>query len=423
MLSLYGAQVASYIVPLVTIPYLARVLGAVGWGLVAFAQALGSFVAFFAEYGFAFSATREVARHRKDRQKLTGILAGVLGAKGLLAAALFVVAVVFRSWIPIFREHPALLWAGMFWAFAQAFNMMWFFQGFERMQLAVALDISANFLATIGIFIVVRRPEDGWRVLAVQGCGFLLSFIVGLGLVHRDLSFRLPSWSSVWGSLRMGWSIFLFRSSLSLYTVGNAFILGLFVSPQVVGYYAGAERISKGFVGLFTPVSQTLYPRLSHLVQHDRDRAACLAKIGIIIMGVGGAAIGSLVFVFAPLLVRVILGRGFAPVVPALRVLSLLVPVISVNSALGIQRMLPLGLDRALSGITVLAGLVNVGLAAALARSYAALGMSWSVVSAEIFVTAGLYLVLRRRILDRKSYSDTFQADITRKLDLLPWGH
>lgn len=410
--SLYGVHIASYLVPLITIPYLARVLGASGWGLVAFAQAFGAFVTLVTEYGFALSATREVAKHREDREKLTNILAGVLGAKGLLSVALLVAAIVIRSWVPIFREHPALLWAGMFWALAQGFSMMWFFQGFERMGIMAALDISAKVLATIAIFILVRRPDDGWLVLVTQGCGFFLSFAVGLVVAYHELPFRMPTWSSVSETLRMGWTMFLYRSSASLYTVGNAFILGLFVSPQLVGYYAGAEKISRAFLGLFGPISQTLYPRLNYLVHHDRDSAARLARIGVIVMGGGGAALGAVVFAFSPLLVRLLLGQGFLPAIPVLRVLSLLVPLIAVSMSLGVQWMLPLGMDRIFNTIIVLAGLINLALSTALASSFAALGMAWAVVSAETFVTVSFYLVLRWHKLHPTMSQSRSKADV-----------
>jgi len=202
----------------------------------------------------------------------------------------------------------------------------------------------------------------------------------------------------------MGWSMFLFRGSVSLYTSGNAFILGLFVSPQLVGYYAGAERISGAFVRLLGPVTQTLYPRLSHLVWHARSRAARLARIGVLIMGGGGVALGVFVFAVAPQLVRIILGPNFGPAVPVLRVLSLLIPLVGVNYALGMQWMLPLGLDRAFNTITVLAGLINISLATALATSYKDLGMAWAVVAAEVFVAVSMYLVLSARNLNPMSY-------------------
>jgi PST family polysaccharide transporter len=298
----------------------------------------------------------------------------------------------------------------MFWALSQAFNVMWFFQGFERLRLVAALDIAAKALATIAIFVLVRRPADGWLVLTTQGCGFLVSFVVCLGLAYRELPFRLPNWSSVWEALRMGWTMFLFRASVSLYSVGNAFILGLFVSPQLVGYFAGAEKISKAFLGLFTPISQTLYPRQSYLVHHDRDSAVRLARIAVIIMGGGGAAVGALVFVLAPMLVQVILGKAFVPAVPVLRVLSLLLPLIGMNTAVGPQWMLPLGLDRTFNKIILLAGLINLGLASVLASSYAGLGMACAVVSAEIYIGVSFYVILRRRKLHPMSYQAGSQA-------------
>ena len=409
-LSLYGVQIASYVVPLVTIPYLARVLGASGWGLVAFAQAFASWVALVGEYGFSLSGTREVARHRDEHEKLANILAGVFGAKALLAAASIVVAILAGHWVPVFREHPMLLWAGMFWALAQAFSVMWIFQGFERMRLVAALDISARIISTLGVFILVQKPEDGWRALALQGSGSFLSLSVGMALVYRELPFRLPAWRSVSEALRLGWSMFLFRGSASLYTTGNAFILGLFVSPQLVGYYAGAEKISKAFLGLLNPIGQAMYPRMSHLVYHAQDRAARLARIGVAVMGTAGVAIGALVFLMAPLIVRLTLGKGFAPAVPVLRILSLLVPSIAFSNVLGIQWMLPLGLDRAFNTIILLAGLINLSLAVALAPLYADLGMAWAVVVAEIFVSASMYLLLRARKLDPLSYAVEVKA-------------
>lgn len=412
VLSLSGAQIAGYLVPLVTIPYLARVLGAAGWGLVAFTQSFGTVVTLFAEYGFAFSAAREVARYRNDSERLTNIIAGVLGAKGLIAAGAVAVSVLIRWWVPAFREHPVFLQAGMFWALSQAFSMMWFFQGMEKMRIVAALDISTKALATLAIFIFVRRPGDGWVVLIAQGCGFLLSFVIGMILAYRTLSVRLPTWSSAWKELRTGWTMFLFRGSSSLYTVGNAFILGLFVSPQLVGYYAGAEKITRALHGLLSPVSAALYPRLSHLVRQDRVTAARLARASLLFLVSGGGAIGTCVCAFAPQIVRLILGSTFLPAVPILRILSLLVPLMAANTALGVLWMLPLGLDRILTLLIFMTGLINVSLASALASFYAGIGMAWAVVSAEAFLFCGMSFVLNQRKVHPMSHLVSIQKDI-----------
>jgi PST family polysaccharide transporter len=387
-------------VPLITIPYVARVLGVAGWGLVAFAQSFGMYLAVVEEYGFALSATREVARHRDDREKLTEVVAGVLGAKALLAAAGVALAFGVHWWIPIFRVYPLLLWGGMFWALARAGSMIWYFQGREEMRLVAWLDIVTQTLAAVGVFLLVRRPSDGWLFLPLQGGGYFLSFAVGLGLVYRDVPMRMPAWKPSWEALRMGWSMFLFRGSVSLYTAGNAFILGLFVSPLWVGYYAGAEKISRVFVGLLNPFNQALYPRLSYLVSHARERAVRLARVAVAVLGISGTVLSALLFALAPLLVRVVLGPGYGRAVPVLRILAPLPLLISLSNAFGGQWMLPLGMDRAFNTIVVLAGAINLGLALILARDYAAIGMACSVVAAETFVTGSIYFLLRQRKLD-----------------------
>jgi polysaccharide transporter, PST family len=404
-IALSAAQVGTYLFPLVTIPYLARVLGVAGWGLVAFAQAFGAYIGLGVEYGFSYSATREIARHRNDREKLAEITAGVLGAKVLLATVAIAVAISARWYVPIFHDRPDLLWAGTFCALAQAFSMLWFFQGLERMKLVASLDFFAKALATMGIFILVKIPTDGWKVLALQGAGAGVSFVIGLVAAYAHVQFRMPRWRSVWNALRTGWSMFLFRGSVSMYTVGNAFILGLFVPPQFVGYYAGAEKISKAFVSLLNPVTQTLFPRLSHLIHSARERAAQLARISLAVMGSGGLGMGILIFVLAPQIVRLILGSAYGPAVPVLRILAFLPPLIAVSNVFGIQWMLPLGMDRPFNTIIVIAGVINLGLAVALAPILKAEGMAWAVVVAEVFVALAMYFLLRHRRLDPESYA------------------
>src|SRR5271156_4405241 len=85
VIALYGVQACTYALPLLTFPYLARVLGPSGWGVVVFAQAIGMVIASVVEYGFDISASRETSRQRDEPQRLSALISGVLGAKVLLA--------------------------------------------------------------------------------------------------------------------------------------------------------------------------------------------------------------------------------------------------------------------------------------------------------------------------------------------------
>ncbi|HEX9615495.1 MAG TPA: oligosaccharide flippase family protein, partial [Bacteroidota bacterium] len=327
-MALYGVQLVNYLLPLVTIPYLARVLGAEGWGLVAFTQGFAGYLIVVIEYGFDLSATREVARFRSDKAKLSDLVAGVLGAKLLLAAFAIAFAITVMPWIPNVQDHGLLLWAGMILAVAQGLSMLWYFQGQERMKVVARLDVMAKVLATISLFVFVREPADAWKVLGLMAAGSLLSTGIALAITYREVPFRLPPTDTVISALRLGWSMFVFRSSVSLYTVGNAFILGFFVPPQFVGYYAGAEKISRAVLGLFQPVSQAMFPRISRLIGEARDVAARYARLSLRVMGGAGFAGGVIMYVSAPLIVPLLLGPEFEPAVTVLRILALLPPLI-----------------------------------------------------------------------------------------------
>jgi polysaccharide transporter, PST family len=395
--SLYGVQFANYLLPLVTIPYLTRVLGPATWGLVAFAQAFGAYASVGIEYGFHLSATRAVARNRDARSELANLVAGVMGAKLMLAAAAVILAMFLESLIPLFREHPVFLWAAVFWAVAQSFSMLWYYQGFERMRLVAVLDVVGKAAATAGIFMLVHHPGDGWKVLVLQGGGTLLSVAVATTLVYREIPVRIPGWRLVRDTLRMGWSMFLFRSSMSLYGAGNAFILGLFASPEAVGFYAGAEKLARALMGLLVPIHQSLYPRISHMVQHNRPAANRLARSSMFLMSSTGAVLSLAAFLGAPWAIPFILGKSFAASVPVLEIMAALPLLDALGTMLGVLWMVPLGLDRQFNRVILVGGALNLMLAVVLAPRFTELGMAAAVVVTEVFVVLTLYVTLRRR--------------------------
>jgi polysaccharide transporter, PST family len=397
--SLYGVQFANYLLPLVTIPYLTRVLGPSTWGLVAFGQAFGAYASIGIEYGFELSATRAVVKNRNSTRELASLVAGVMGAKILLAAGAVVIALMLKSWIPLFRANPVFLWAAVFWAVAQSFSMVWYYQGFERMRLVAVLDVLGRAAATVGIFIIIHHAEDGWKVLVLQGSGSLLSIFVATALLYREIPIKLPTWRLVRDTLRMGWSMFLFRSSMSLYSAGNAFFLGLFASPADVGFYSGAEKLARALMGLLVPIHQSLYPRVSHLMQHNRPAAKRLARPSMFLMSSVGAVLSLAAFLGAPWAVPLILGKSFAASVPVLEIMATLPLLDALGTMFGVLWMVPLGLDRQFNRVILAGGALNLVLALLLAPKFAQIGMAGAVVATEVFVVLALYLALRRRKL------------------------
>lgn len=395
-LSLYGVQAAEMLLPLIAVPYLARVLLPEGWGLVVFAQSFAGGMSLLLEYGFNLSATREIARHREKPAELARIISGVTGAV-LLLVFVSVIAAAIAFWtVPVFQQFPEYLLLAWLIGITQSAKPLWYFQGVERLYLPAWLNVGARILATAGIFLWVHDPADGWKPLVLQiGAGALVAAI-SLAWMYREVSFMMPSLGRAWEALRMGWSMFLFRGAVSLYTTANAFILGLFVPPARVAFYGGAERLNKVVAAGLDPISQALYPRITHLVTTDQQRAASVARAGLLAIGGLGTALGLTVMALAPIAVRVLLGSRYESSIPVLRVLSLLIPLTALSNVIGVQWMLPLGMDRAFNKVIISAGVLNVLLALWLARLAGPVGMAASVVTAEAFVTLGMWWTLKR---------------------------
>ena len=409
VVSLYGAYLVNYVVPLVTVPYLVRTLGAAGWGLVAMAQGFGSYLNLVVEYGFNLSGTREIARHSDSPGRIGDLVAGVTAAKMLLAGASVALAAVLQFAVPVLRANPRVLWAGVLAGIALGLSPLWYFQGRERMQVVASLDVASKCAAAVGVFFLIHHPADAWKVLALQAAACVLSSGVGIVLTYREVSFQRPNPALVLSALRTGWSMFLFRSSAMLYTSGNAFLLGLFAPATAVGYFAGAEKISKAFMGLLNPLNQALYPRLSHLAVHNPKEGGRLLRLNALLVGAGGLLLSLCVFFAAPLLVHILLGRAFAPAIPVLRFLAVLPFLIGMNTVLSTQWMAPLGMDSILNRMICGAGVLNLCLACVLAPTWRQMGMACSVVCAELFIALAAIVVLARGTARRHAVASSLR--------------
>src|SRR6185437_1514520 len=144
---------------------------------------------------------------------------------------------------------------------------------------------------------------------------------------------------------------------------GNSFILGLFVSTTYVGYFAGADKIARAAFGLLIPIRDVIFARLSNLASRSLDKAERLARHGVILMVAGGFALGAVQWIFAPFIIRVLMGPAFAPAVSVLRIESAYPVLVAVTCSLATQWLVPLGYDGMVLRTTLTAGIFNMLLA------------------------------------------------------------
>ena len=393
--TLYTAHLLGLVVPLITVPYLARVLRPEGWGLLVFAQSFGLWLVLILEYGFDLSGTRAVARVREDPVRLRQVVSGVQSAKIVVLFFLSPLVLVVFLAVPLFRQNPEyLLWAWLF-AGARGLSPNWYFFGRERMAVPAFLEAGGKIVWALGVFILVKAPEDGWRVLALQAVAMGGAIAWMTWWMHREVPMGRPRFRDGLRTLRESVGVAIFRCSTGLYVQGSAFILGLLAAPAAVAFFGGADRIIRAVVALIQPLSQAFFPRLSHLVLKDPREAERLLRLSLLGIGGLGLVMGVTAFLAAPFLVDVILGPGYESAIPILRVLAVLPPIIGVGTVFGIQWALPVGLERPFYTLVLLAGALNLVLALLLVPRLAAMGMAVSVLLAELLVAGGLVVLFR----------------------------
>src|SRR5919107_1556385 len=164
-IALYASQLLLGLVPLVTLPWIAGALGAAEFGAVLYTQSFAWLLAMVGEYGFRLSGTRAVARVRDDPERLARTVAGIQGAKLLLAGAATVLALLALAVVPRFREDPGLLALGWLLGIAQGFDPQWYFAGVERLRLTAAMEAVVRVLTAVAIIVLIHDPGQGKVVL------------------------------------------------------------------------------------------------------------------------------------------------------------------------------------------------------------------------------------------------------------------
>lgn len=389
-------QVSNYIIPLITLPYLTRVLGAEAFGKVAFAQLVMSYFVLLVDYGFSWSATRKVAAQRTDKEALNRIFAATLAAQWLLVLVAGILAAVVVLLTDRLRLDAPLYAAAFTAVVGTALFPIWFLQGLERLQVVAALQLLIRTLSLVPIFLFVKKPADAIWVLLIQGTGAMFGGALALVWIQHEVivQWRKPRWSEVLAELRDGGALFGSRVSISLYTTLVPLVLGWVSGPVALAYFNLADKPRSAAQSLLVPLSQALFPRMSHLVSTNGRNAFELIKrsTAAVITVAGGSSVS--LWVLSDWLVVLLGGQEFQPAAEVLRWLAPLPLVIGLSNMLGVQIMLPHGLNRAFNSVLMSAAAISLILIWPMATHFRAAGAAQTVLIIEIWVTACMAVML-----------------------------
>lgn len=340
-------QVAGYVFPLITMPYLARVIGVEGFGKIAFAAAIMVWIQTIADWGFNLTATRDVAQNRDNTQKVSEIFSNVLWARCLLMFLSLAVLLVLIAIVPQFREDRIVILVSFLMIPGHIFFPDWFFQAIERMKYITMLNVLMKLIFTIAVFIFIKQPEDYILQPLFTSLGFVVSGIIALYYIIKKRGVKLlkPNWKAIFTTIKASSDVFINNLAPNLYNSFSTVLLGLVGGGVVNGIYDGAVRffkIGNQFLNIFT---RTFFPYIAR--KPEKHNQFALISIGVSIL------MTITILVIAPWLVNIFLSSEFSDSIIVLRILAVSYIFLSLSDVYGSCYLIVNKQERLLRKITI----------------------------------------------------------------------
>ncbi|MEW5951755.1 MAG: flippase [Elusimicrobiota bacterium] len=398
--SLSVLQAANYIFPLITFPYLVRVLGVEKFGLISFAQAFIQYFIIITDYGFNLSATREISIHRDNKEKVNEIFSSVM----IIKSGLFIISFIIMSGIVFgfekFRKEWVLYYLTFGMVLGQVLFPVWFFQGMEQMKWITYLNIASRIIFTIAIFVFIKKEADYILFPIFLSLGYLTSSVVSFLIIKNKfmVSFFICPIENLFKHSKHGWDIFISTSLTTLYTSSSVFILGIFTDNKTVGYFSSADKIIQAIKGLIGSFTQSMYPYFSKKINNSFENGIFFLKKISKLAGLLTFFISLLTFIFSDVIVEILLGSKYQNSKILLKIMSFLPFVITMSNIYGIQGLLSLGENKKFKYVILIGAIISLILSFIFVPLYGNMASSFIMLIVEIIVTLLMYLSYKNSV-------------------------
>jgi len=395
--SVAAATAVSKLLTLASLAYAARALGPESWGLVGSALAAVAYASVLLSPGLMTWGTREIAR---DRRRAPASLVVVnLTQIAMACVAFCLVAGLGRAWLDEPTARAVLLVSAAA-LFAQAFSVDWVFDGLERADVPVGLQVVVSALRLAAVVRLCHTPADVLVYAALLPLSVGLQAFAGYLLLYRGGWFR-PLWpglSRLRQGLRAAWPLGVTMALFVLVHNANTLLVQAIHGSHAAGQYLAALRFVEMASVLPGVLGTVFRPRLARLCSADAALAARETRLYARAHLLGGWLLAALVFAEAPRIIGWVYGEQYAAAAPLLRIFSL--AVLANYLVCGSTNCLvAFGLDRVVLRAMTVSGAVSVAAGLALTPWWgtpgAALGASlihpvgWLVALGEYRRTVG----------------------------------
>lgn len=394
---MYLLQFFNTVIPLITLPYVTRILGATKYGIFSGSFNLVGYLQVVVEYGFAMSATREVALNN-SKNKINKLFSTILYARMFLLVGCIVFSVIYvKIWNPG-KIQVLSYWMLTLILLATTIQENWLFQGLESMKYISITNIIARVITTSLIFFCVKGVNDLLIYCYLYAASPLLSNLLGLWIakIKYDIKFIKVHVSDIVDELKNGWYIFTTQFTSKVFGAIGVTFLTFLDTSTTVGIFSAIQKIPNALILMWNPISTVLYPVVSkkmvvsfsegkEFVLHIRKYLLLIFLAPVVVLSI-----------FSKLVVSVAFGSSYAVYSYWLVPLLLWLFVSIDNNFWGVQILLGSGHDKEYSFCFIISVIATIIFNFLFIKLWGGTGAAWAPFVSELLLDILLIYTVKK---------------------------
>ena len=337
-------QVLAVVIPLVTSPYLSRILGADGLGIFSYTHSVVNYFALFAALGVSKYGMRVIAQSG-TREEISRNFCGLFTIQLLTSVMACIVFGVFVSFVP--DKYRVVYAIESFYVISELVNINWLYFGLEKFKVTVTRNIIIKILTTIAIFVFVQNGRDLWKYIFIMAFGQFLSNLVLWFRVKKYVDFTKVDIEEIRKHIKPNLVLFIPVIAASVYHAMDKTMLGFFSGEEESGYYYNADKLLSVPFTVVVGCCNVIMAQISVLVRENKEEdykslQGKTFKIGMLFSCAIAFGIAAVSDSFCPLF----FGKGFYPTILLVKFFALIIIVKTISTITCSACLIPQHRDR-----------------------------------------------------------------------------
>ena len=387
--------------PLITFPYVCRVIEADGIGQINFFQSIICYISLFTCLGIPMYAIREIARDRSDVVQMNRTAMEILLLHSMLTLVGYAIVAILCLTVPQIQVNIPLFLILSLTIFFTAIGCEWFYQGIEDFKYITIRGLIIKTVSVVLLFIFVKSKTDllyygCYTVFGVLG-GNIFNFFRLRKYIHRENI--IFSELHIKRHIKPVLKVFSFSVVTSIYLQLNTVLLGFLKSALAVGYFAAATKVMQMLLTMSACLGSVMMPRASHLIAENKEDEfnRLIQKSYDFTLAIALPMTIGLIFC-APSLITALCGVKFEHSILPSQIIAPIILMVAISNVFGIQVLFPKGKINIVTLCCGIGAVADLILNLCLIPLFSYIGTSIAYLGAEVATTVSMYFIGRRYI-------------------------